>query len=125
MPDPQLIFTDRELDVMLALWEGGPATVAEVRERLDLPLAYTTVLTMLRTLESKGAVSHRVEGRAHRYFPQVALEQARRAHLRYLVRKLYSGSSEELLEELLIRFGRGRERPDTRAGDGDSRSRAG
>ncbi|HUP19643.1 MAG TPA: BlaI/MecI/CopY family transcriptional regulator, partial [Gemmatimonadota bacterium] len=45
-------FTDRELDVMAVLWERGPSTVAEVREELNArlaePLAYTTVLTILR-----------------------------------------------------------------------------
>ncbi len=42
-------FTDRELDVMSVLWAVGPATVAEVRERIADDLAYTTVLTILRT----------------------------------------------------------------------------
>src|SRR6266516_4325477 len=44
-------FTDRELDVMSVLWDLGDATVTEVRERLADKLAYTTVLTVLRTLE--------------------------------------------------------------------------
>ena len=60
-------FTDRELDVMAVLWDRGPSTVAEVRENLEDPLAYTTVLTVLRTLETKGYVSHEEEGKAHRY----------------------------------------------------------
>src|SRR5438309_1515448 len=51
-------FTDRELDVMSVLWDAGSATVAEVRERLSDDLAYTTVLTVLRTLEQKGYVGH-------------------------------------------------------------------
>ena len=57
-------FTDRELDVMAVLWERGPSTVAEVREHLEDRLAYTTVLTVLRTLEAKGFVSHEEEGDA-------------------------------------------------------------
>ena len=44
-------FTDRELDVMAVLWDRGSATVAEVRERIPDELAYTTVLTVLRTLD--------------------------------------------------------------------------
>ena len=50
----EISFTERELDVMGVLWEEGSATVAEVRERLADDLAYTTVLTVLRTLEEKG-----------------------------------------------------------------------
>ena len=50
----RISFTDRELDVMAVLWDRGSATVAEVRERLPDDLAYTTVLSVLRTLEEKG-----------------------------------------------------------------------
>ena len=57
----RISFTDRELDVMAVLWERGSATVAEVRERIPDELAYTTVLTVLRTLEEKGHVGHRGE----------------------------------------------------------------
>ncbi|MFW6078657.1 MAG: BlaI/MecI/CopY family transcriptional regulator, partial [Gemmatimonadota bacterium] len=46
----EIQFTERELDVMAVLWELGGATVSEVRERLHVDLAYTTVLTVLRTL---------------------------------------------------------------------------
>src|SRR5207245_223598 len=53
-----IAFTDRELDVMSVLWDAGSATVAQVRERLSDDLAYTTVLTVLRTLEQKGYVRH-------------------------------------------------------------------
>src|SRR5438552_1772210 len=56
---------------MNVLWDAGSATVAEVRERLSDDLAYTTVLTVLRTLEQKGYVGHTGEGRAHRYRPLV------------------------------------------------------
>ena len=50
-------FTDREIDVMQVLWDQGPSVVAEVRDRLPDQLAYTTVLTILRTLEGKGYVA--------------------------------------------------------------------
>ena len=46
-------FTDRELDVMAILWERGPSTVAEVRERIADDLAHNTVQTVLRILEEK------------------------------------------------------------------------
>ena len=55
----RISFTDRELDIMAVLWDRGSATVAEVRERLPDDLAYTTVLSVLRTLEEKGHVGHR------------------------------------------------------------------
>ena len=94
-------FTDRELDVMNVLWDAGSATVAEVRERLSDDLAYTTVLTVLRTLEQKGYVGHTGEGRAHRYRPLVKRAAAGRSALRRLVDKVFDGSPELLLTQLV------------------------
>ncbi len=94
-------FTDRELDVMAVLWELGSGTVREVQQRLEPELAYTTVLTILRTLEAKGHVWHEPEGRAHRYYPTVAREEAAGTALRRLVKRLFSGSPEALLAQLV------------------------
>ncbi|HET9982564.1 MAG TPA: BlaI/MecI/CopY family transcriptional regulator [Longimicrobiales bacterium] len=104
-----IAFTDRELDVMAVLWEHGPATVAEVRERLADPLAYTTVLTVLRTLEEKGHVGHEEEGKAYRYFPRVERDAAGESALRRLTRKLFAGSPELLLTRLVSDRGLTRE----------------
>ncbi len=96
-----IAFTDRELDVMSVLWDLDSATVAQVREQLVDELAYTTVLTVLRTLEQKGYVGHIGEGRAHRYRPLVKREAAGRSALRRLVDKVFDGSPEMLLTQLV------------------------
>lgn len=93
--------SDRELDVMAVLWARGSGTVAEVRESLADPLAYTTVLTVLRTLEEKGFVGHEEEGKAHRYRPLVARERAGRSALTRMVEKLFEGSPELLVTQLV------------------------
>jgi BlaI family transcriptional regulator, penicillinase repressor len=97
----RISFTDRELDVMAVLWERGSATVTEVRERLPDELAYTTVLSVLRTLEEKGHVSHRGEGKAHRYFPLVERRVAGRSALARLIDTVFNGSPELLLTQLV------------------------
>ena len=97
----ELSLGDRELDVMAVLWELGDGTVAEVREKLPADLAYTTVLTILRKLEAKGLVRHKVEGKAHRYIPRVAQKSARRTVLGRLIDKLFDGSPEQLLAHLV------------------------
>ncbi|HEX7118860.1 MAG TPA: BlaI/MecI/CopY family transcriptional regulator [Longimicrobiales bacterium] len=96
-----IAFTDRELDVMAVLWDLGTGTVAEVQERLPDRLAYTTVLTVLRTLEEKGYVGHEAEGRAYRYRPLVERERAGKSALRRVVRKLFRGSPELLVTQLV------------------------
>ncbi len=97
----EISFTERELDVMGVLWEEGSATVAEVRERLADELAYTTVLTVLRTLEEKGYVGHTEEGKAYRYHPTVARREAGTSVLKRLTRKLFKDSPELLLTHLV------------------------
>jgi len=97
----RISFTDRELDVMAVLWSRGSATVAEVRERLPDDLAYTTVLSVLRTLEEKGHVGHRGEGKAHRYFPLVERRVAGRSALARLIDTVFNGSPELLLTQLV------------------------
>lgn len=92
---------ERELDVMAVLWAIGSGTVTEVRERLDVPLAYTTVLTILRNLEAKQYVSRAEEGRAHRYFPRVAQQTAQRGALSRLVTSFFGGSPEALVARLV------------------------
>ena len=94
-------FTDRELDIMAVLWEQGASTVADVRDALHDDLAYTTVLTILRTLEEKGYVTHDEEGRAHRYRPLVAKAKAEKSAVSKLVKKLFKGSPELLLTQLV------------------------
>lgn len=94
-------FTERELDVMGVLWDMGGGTVAEVRERLQDDLAYTTVLTVLRTLEEKGHVGHVEEGKAYRYHPLVQRQQAGSSVLKRMMRKLFKDSPELLLTHLV------------------------
>ena len=97
----RISLTDRELDVMAVLWHRGSATVAEVRERLPDDLAYTTVLSVLRTLEEKGHVGHREEGKAHRYIPLVERRVAGRSALARLIDTVFNGSPELLLTQLV------------------------
>lgn len=96
-----VVFTDRELDIMAVLWERGPSTVADVRDQLTDELAYTTVLTILRTLEEKGYVGHEAEGRAYRYHAQVERGEARMSAVEHMTKKLFAGSTESLLTHLV------------------------
>jgi predicted transcriptional regulator len=94
-------FTDRELDVMAVLWRNGSGTVAEVRDALDDTFAYTTVLTVLRTLEDKGFITHVAEGKAHRYLPAVTPDIAGQSALSRVLDKIFGGSPDLLLTQLV------------------------
>lgn len=99
--DMSISLTDREADIMQILWERGGSTVAEVREALHDDLAYTTVLTILRNLQAKGYVDHTPEGRAHRFFPRIQQQAARKNAVKHLMGKLFKGSAELLLTQLV------------------------
>jgi predicted transcriptional regulator len=92
---------DRELDVMSVLWSEGSGTVAEVRSRLPTPLAYTTVLTILRNLEAKAFVRHTGEGKAHRYHPVLKRSQVGRSMLKRLLTTVFQGSPDQLMTHLV------------------------
>jgi predicted transcriptional regulator len=97
----KISLTDREADVMQMLWDHGPSLVAEVRERLSDELAYTTVLTVLRTLEGKGYVRHEEAGRGHRYFASIKQQAARKNAVQHLTDKLFKGSAELLFSHMV------------------------
>jgi len=86
---------------MGALWQSEEATVAEVRERLSVDLAYTTVLTVLRGLEQKGYAAHRKEGRAFVYRARVAAESAGASLVERLLDRVYQGSPVRLMAQLV------------------------
>ena len=99
-----LHLTQRELDIMSVLWELGEATATEVRDRVDPNLAYTSISSMIRTLEIKGYVSHRRgEGKTHVYFPAIEAEAAGESALGRVLDKIYGGSPIKLLAHLMER----------------------
>lgn len=97
----EIVLADREAEIMEVLWDHGPSTVSEVQQRVSDELAYTTVLTMLRTLENKGYVTHDAEGKAHRYAAAIERDAARRSALRAMSEKFFKGSTAMLLNHLV------------------------
>jgi predicted transcriptional regulator len=95
------VFTERELDIMSVLWHEGSGSVAEVREALGDSVGYTTILKLLQILEEKGAVRHEQEGRAYRYYPLVEQARAGGTALNRILDKIFGGSAELLLSQLV------------------------
>ena len=100
---PSRELTEAELPLMNVLWNKGSGTVGDIAEALETepPLAYSTVLTTLRILESKGYVRHKKEGRAFVYEPAVAHEEASTGAIKHLLSRFFNNSPELLLASLL------------------------
>jgi len=97
------ILTEAELRLMQVLWEKDSATVGEVLAGLpkDTALAYSTVLTTLRILETKGYVAHSESGRAFVYHPLIGREEAIRTATQQLARRFFDDSPGMLALNLL------------------------
>jgi BlaI family transcriptional regulator, penicillinase repressor len=95
--------TEAELRLMDVLWLKGSATVQQVLDGLpEKPaLAYNSVLTTIRVLESKGYVKHVKDGRAHVYQPTVQRKDATRSEIRHLVTRFFEDSHELLVLNIL------------------------
>ena len=74
----ELAITERQFEVLRALWEHGPRTVRELMKHLPRGSRqpYTTVLGLLQNMERGGLVEHEKEGLAHRYRPLVSRREA-------------------------------------------------
>ncbi len=102
--DMDLGIAAAELEVLKALWDGGPGTVRDVLTRLRQQgrrLAYTTVQTFLTRLEQKGYVASNKSGLAHVFRAKVSRERVSRSRLKSLVRQLYDGSAGPLVLQLV------------------------
>ena len=100
---PSRELTEAELRLMKILWNNRRGTVGEIVEGLDAepPLAYNTVLTTLRILETKGYVQHKKEGRAFVYEPAVARDEASNGAVGHLLSRFFNNSPELLFASLL------------------------
>jgi predicted transcriptional regulator len=87
--------TEHELSIMKILWQQSPLSVAEILERLPRTPkpAYTSLLTVVRTLEQKGHIAHAKESKAHLYYPTLRKHVYQRRELQRLVRGLFDGDA--------------------------------
>lgn len=95
---------EAELQVLRALWDGGPATVREVLNHLHTQgrrVAYTTVLTFLTRLEQKGFVKSDKSGLAYVYRAAVTRNQVTRSRLQTMLNELFDGEAAPLVLQLM------------------------
>ena len=102
MRTPHPTLTPQELAIMKVIWGRETATVREVYETLreDRPIAYTTVMTMMNILETKGYLLKEPSGRAFRYRPAQPERRVLTAMVREFVDRVFDGASRPLLVHL-------------------------
>lgn len=96
--------TQRELEVMHAFWKRGELTAIQARDLLatqGIDRAYVTVANLVRILVDKGFLEQTNADRPFQYRPIRAFHDVSRSLVRDLVERVFRGSREELLVQIL------------------------
>lgn len=86
--------TENELDVMKVLWREAPLKVAEILQRLNRQPkpAYTSLLTLVQTMERKGYIAHEQDGKAYAYFPKLQQKLFTDNEIKRVAKRLFNDS---------------------------------
>src|SRR5215217_4473876 len=100
---PEQTPTERELEILKILWDRGEATVREVYEDMSrhAPIVQNTVQAFLRTMEEKGLVTHRPEGRTFVYAPVLRDADTRRRMVSRVLQRVFDGAIDQLVQSAL------------------------
>jgi predicted transcriptional regulator len=103
MRPPSKTLTDQELEIMKIVWVLEEATVRDVYEKLleGRKIAYTTVMTLMKILETKGYLKKSSAERAYVYRPSQPKQQVIGGMVREFVNRVFNGSAEPLLVHLV------------------------
>jgi BlaI family transcriptional regulator, penicillinase repressor len=103
MRTQKLTLTDQELEIMKIVWDLEQATVRDVYEKLleHRKIAYTTVMTMMKILETKGHMKRVLQDRAYVYRPSRAKKQVISGMVQEFINRVFNGSAEPLLVHLV------------------------
>src|SRR5947207_9795157 len=96
--------TQRELEVMHVFWKRGQLTASEARDHLaaqGIDRAYVTVANLVRILVDKGFLKQTNDERPFHYCPVREFQDVSRSLVRDLVQRVFHGSREELLVQIL------------------------
>lgn len=90
-------------EILRVLWQRGKASAREISDELNArrPIAHSTVQTLLRKLEAKGAIAHSTDDRTFIYYPLIEEDSVRKSAARDLIERAFEGSAAGLVAWLL------------------------
>jgi len=91
-----------ETEILRLVWQLEEATVLQICDMLPPKrnIAYKTVQTLLRRLENKGYLKHRIRGKAHVFFPAVKREAVVKRTVLDFLDRLFGGDPKPLMQFL-------------------------
>lgn len=89
--------------IMQVLWDRGKASAREITDVLNErePVAHSTVQTLLRQLEAKGAAGHEADGRTFLFFAKLKEDRVKRTAARDLLERVFGGDAGSLVAHLI------------------------
>jgi predicted transcriptional regulator len=95
--------TEVELELMNVIWDLGECVVKDVQRALppDRELAYTSVATIIKILEQKGALVSTKGEKAHTYRPLLTRAEYEASSLRHLAKNLFHNDPSSMVMRLL------------------------
>ena len=95
--------SDSEWKIANCLWEKHPKTIAEITKEFNESTGWTrfTVITLLKRMTEKGAVSFIQDGRTKRYSPLIEKKDAENEEVESLLDKVYNGNAGLLISNII------------------------
>lgn len=94
---------ESEMEVLEHVWASGKVTVAEIHEQISRKrkVAYTTIMTIMKKLATKGYLNLEKDGTAYRYWAARPAGEVKHSLLTGILKKVFGGSPVELVESLV------------------------
>ena len=95
--------TEAEWKIIECLWDHAPQTMGEITATLEPATGWTrqTVITLLKRMTDKGAVSMDDSGRAKKYTPLITREEASAEETHKLLNHVFRGKASLLVNQLV------------------------
>jgi predicted transcriptional regulator len=90
--------TKAEEQIMQILWENKKGFIKDIADGFPDPKpANTTISTVVKILETKGFINHKVYGKIHEYYPVISKDEYTRAFMGNVVKNYFSNSYQKMV----------------------------
>jgi len=95
--------TENELEVMRLLWAQAPLKISDILDGINKKPkpAYTSLLTLVQTMEKKGYIRHEKAGKAFIYAPILQQKKFLLSEIKRIAHRLFAGSPGTLVLNLV------------------------
>lgn len=89
--------TNKEEEVMQALWQLEKGFVREIMAILPGNNHYNTISTIVRNLEEKGYVAHTAFGKTHQYYPTISKQAYTKGFMKQATQRYFDNSYKNMV----------------------------